>query len=282
MVIVRMQGGLGNQLFQYALYEMFKAKGLEAKVDISGYEDGRDKRAYELPKLGLSPMKADRTELHRYYADNSRLLDRVCRYTIGKSRYRKEKNFDFEPWVERVTDGYLSGYWQSERYFSSIAEEIRRQVCFAQTNTEAVVRYQNMMSADNAVSIHIRIGDYTDTEGLYGGICTLEYYRKAVGYIRENVKDPTFYVFSDTPDRVNEIMAGNSYKLVEGNRGEKAYLDMYLMSCCRHHIIANSTFGWWGAWLDKRKDKIVVTPPRWNHLCRGHEICCEGWVMCTS
>lgn len=281
MIIIRIQGGLGNQLFQYALYESIRARGIETKVDISDYTSGREKRAYELPKLGLSPETADRAELHRYFADNTRMLDRICRYTIGRNKYRKEKNYDFEPWIPDVKDGYLSGYWQSERYFQNVANELRRRISFGQADTASGMQYQGIAKETNSVSIHIRIGDYADTSELYGGICTIAYYKKAIAYIQENVKNPVFYVFSDTPDKVDEVLAECEYKLVEGNSGEKSYLDMYLMSQCRHHIIANSTFGWWGAWLDERTGKIVVTPSRWNNLCKGHEICCEGWVMCS-
>lgn len=279
MVIIRMQGGLGNQLFQYALYRNMEVRGTEAKVDLSDYLSGREKRVYELPKLGLSPKTADKTEIHRYFADNTRISDRVCRYMIGRNKYRKEKNYDYEPWVLDIVDGYLSGYWQSERYFKDAAQELRKSISFGQVDTAEVIYYRDMMEAENSVSIHIRLGDYADTSELYGGICTVEYYKKAVDYIRGKVDNPVFYVFSDTLDKVDEVLAGCEYELVEGNSGDKSYLDMYLMSLCRHHIIANSTFGWWGAWLDERTDKIVVTPSKWNHLCKGHEICCEGWVM---
>lgn len=280
MVIVRIQGGLGNQLFQYALYESFRERGIAARADLMDYFSGREKRAYELSKLGLHPKMADPAQLHRYYADQQRVFDRACRYTLGRKKYRKEKNYDFEPWVLEMKDGYVSGYWQNERYFDKAADGLRKKISFRHTDTENVVHYRNKMNAENAVSIHIRLGDYENTSDLYGGICTPAYYKEAIAYMNEKVEHPVFYVFSDTPERAKELLSGCEYELVAGNRGKWAYLDMYLMSLCRHHIIANSTFGWWGAWLDGRKDKIVVTPPKWNHLCKGHGICCEGWVMC--
>lgn len=282
MVIIRMQGGLGNQLFQYALYEGISAKGTAVQVDLSDYCFGKEKRSYELPKLGLEPQTAKPAQLRRYYADNRRLYDRICRHTIGRDRYRKERDYDYEPWALETTDGYLSGYWQSERYFRHAADIIRNKVSFKNTATETVVRYRSQMEAADSVSVHIRLGDYAETEALYGGICTTAYYRNAVQYIGSRIDNPRFYVFSDSPDQAADVMEGCDYELVEGNRGEDSYLDMYLMSLCRHHIIANSTFGWWGAWLDPRPDKIVVTPEKWNHLCKGHEICCDGWIMLGS
>ena len=282
MVIIRIQGGLGNQLFQYALYENFRARGIKAKVDLMDYFSGKEKRPYELKKLGLSPEIMDPGKLHQYYADNQRISDRVCRHTLGRNKYRKEKNYDYEPWVSDTQDGYLSGYWQNEKYFVETAAALRDKIRFRQADAETVLRYRDKMQAGNSVSIHIRLGDYEDTSGLYGGICTVDYYKKAIDYMRGKVDNPVFYVFSDTPGRVKEVLDDCEYELVTGNQGKQSYLDMYLMSLCRHHIIANSTFGWWGAWLDGREDKIVVTPSRWNNLCRGHGICCDGWVMCEA
>lgn len=279
MVIVRMQGGLGNQLFQYALYEMFRQRGIETKVDISDYRNVREKRPYELAKLGLNPEIADRKELHRYYADNARLSDRAFRYLFGRKKYRKEKRYDFNPQILMVTDGFLSGYWQSEKYFVFAADEVRNKICFQNVDTENVRRWERQIREDNSVAVHIRLGDYIQIRELYGNICTEEYYRKAIQYIAGRIENPVFYVFSDEPERVGDLLSDYQCCVIEENRGTDSYKDMYLMSKCRHHIIANSTFSWWGAWLDDKPDKIVVTPSKWNHLCRTHDICCEGWIM---
>ena len=114
---------------------------------------------------------------------------------------------------------------------------------------------------------------------MYGNICTREYYRKAFNYIIERVENPVFYVFSDEPEKAAEMLKEYNCCLITENRNENSYKDMYLMSRCRYHIIANSTFSWWGAWLDKRSNQIVVTPSRWNNICRKNEICCNGWIM---
>lgn len=278
MVIVRMQGGLGNQLFQYALYERIKYNGTEVKADIADYLNGKDSRTYELDKLGIQPEIANREELHKYYADNLRLSDRICRYTIGRSRYRKEKNYDFEPWVINVKDGYLSGYWQSEQYFRDIAGHIRNSIRFQGIDSDQIRQYEEIFEACNSVSVHVRLGDYGEHTGLYGGICTSEYYQKAIRIISERVDNPRFFVFTDSVKEAEKLLQGYQYECVTVNRGPDSYKDMYLMSRCKSHIIANSTFSWWGAWLDEKPDKAVITPARWNHLCDGSEICCEGWI----
>lgn len=282
MVIIRMQGGLGNQLFQYALCWEFKSKGIETKIDISAYEDGREGRKLELKKLGLDLETADRQELHCYFADNALYTDRFFRYLFGRGKYKKEKDYDFNPSILDIEDGFLSGYWQSEKYFRTAASEVRERICFQNIDIPSVKQREEQIEGVNAVSIHVRQGDYLQHAELYGGICTEVYYRKAIQYMAEHVKDPVFFVFSDEPDRAQQMLAGYSCHVVTENMGDNSYRDMYLMSRCRHHIIANSTFSWWGAWLDRHEDKIVITPPKWNHLCKTHDICCDDWIMIES
>lgn len=279
MIIVRMQGGLGNQLFQYALYENFKEIGRDVKADITAYQNGSEERCFELNKLGIKTVNADKKELHYYHADNSILLDRVLRYTFGRKKYIKEKSYDFCPKVLKFTDGYISGYWQSEKYFLKAAAKIRGKIIFQNVETNEIKVRIRQMERQNSVSVHVRMGDYLACSALYGGICTREYYDRAFLYILEHIENPVFYVFSDEPQKVAELLKGYNYVLVTGNTGADAYKDMYLMSRCRHHIIANSTFSWWGAWLGENKDRIVITPSKWNNACKTNEICKEGWVM---
>lgn len=279
MVIIRIQGGLGNQLFQYALYETFRKKGITAKVDISAYEEGREKREFELMKLDLHPEVCTRQELHCYYADNTLLTDRIFRYVFGRAKYRKEKMYDFNPQILYVTDGFLSGYWQSERYFLPVAHELRDKIHFRNIDEEVISRWEKQMRETNSVSVHIRLGDYLQVSELYGSICTKRYYQEAIRYIAERVENPVFYIFSDDPDQAVDMLSEYPCRVVTENRGTDSYKDMYLMSKCRYHIIANSTFSWWGAWLDDREDKMVITPEKWNNLCKAHDICCTGWII---
>lgn len=279
MIIVRIQGGLGNQLFQYSLYESFRAKGMETKTDISTFLDGRETRALELAKLGLEFDVAAKQELHSLYADDARITDRVLRYLTGKKKYIKEKQYDFNPHILQTTDGFLNGYWQSEQYFESVGSKIREQICFQNTDTETIRNRETQIAQSNSVSIHVRMGDYLQQSEIYGNICTKEYYQKAIQYISERVENPVFYVFSDEPEKAAEMLADYEFYAITENSGVDSYKDMYLMSCCKHHIIANSTFSWWGAWLDKKPDKIVVTPSKWNQMCQKNDICCKGWIM---
>lgn len=279
MVIIRIQGGLGNQLFQYALYESFKAMGKLVKADTTAYRDGREKRELELERLGIRLVEASQEELHTYHADNSIWTDKILRYTFGRKKYIKENSYDFIPEILKLDDGYLSGYWQSEKYFDNVEREVRRNINFQKIRTDEVMVREKQIEEQNSISVHVRMGDYLQKLNMYSNICTQEYYYKAFNYIAERVDNPMFYVFSDEPDKVGEMLKGYNYYMVTENRGNNSYKDMYLMSKCKHHIIANSTFSWWGAWLDRRNEKIVITPSRWNNFCKGNEICCIGWVM---
>ena len=279
MVIIRIQGGLGNQLFQYALYKSFEETGQDVRADITAYLDGREERKLELNKLGLKIRKAEKKELHNYYAENLIWPDKILRYTLGRKKYIKEKSFDFNSNILKLTDGYFSGYWQSEKYFKNIENKLRRSITFQEINTNAIIKREQQMKEQNSVSVHIRMGDYLERLEMYGGICTQDYYRRALAYMLKHVEAPMFYVFSDEPKKAEIVLKGYNYCMVTENRGGDSYKDMYLMSRCKHHIIANSTFSWWGAWLDEKANQIVLTPSKWNNFCKENEICRKGWRM---
>ncbi len=135
-----------------------------------------------------------------------------------------------------------------------------------------------------AVSVHVRGGDYRDpqSQNRFGDVCTPEYYRQAIRRVRERVSDPVFFVFSDDPDYAREMLGelGDAV-YVTHNTGPESYRDMQLMSRCRHHIIANSSFSWWGAWLDPRADKTVYAPARWlnnNPTITSESILPDEWI----
>ena len=279
MIIVRFQGGLGNQLFQFALYENYRQRGINVKADVSNYLCGREKRRFELNNLGINLEVASKTELRAYYADNDILYDRVARHLWGNKKYIKEKDDIFKPDILQLQDGYLNGYWQSEKYFSDIEKIIRSRIHFSGINTKEIQSKIERMKGEESVSIHIRFGDYLYNKNIYGNICTRDYYSKAISYIMKNTSNPIFYFFSDEVQKIDLPTKLINYHLVTDNHGKDSYKDMYMMSQCKHHIIANSTFSWWGAWLSETEDKIVITPSKWNQLCKAKEICANNWLI---
>jgi hypothetical protein len=163
-------------------------------------------------------------------------------------------------------DCYISGYWQSERYFEDIKDLIRTDWTFRQPLEGRNAELADKIQSVNAVSVHVRRGDYVTnprTNSVHG-TCPPEYYDRAIAYISERVTSPVFFIFSDDPDWLEDNLTFNyEHYFISHNTGPYSYNDMQLMSLCRYHIIANSSFSWWGAWLNPDNDKIVIAPDRW-------------------
>lgn len=282
MIIVRIAGGLGNQLFQYALYSKLK-KAQEVYADISAYGTKREKRKYELDLLGLNVDQPSAFNLFR--------LSHVGKGIVGTigNRLPKPKTFisedelgtyKYHSEILGYEEAYLAGYWQCVDYFSDIKDEILSLVRFKVPEDNSLLEIIESIKRDNSVSVHMRFGDYLDYSSIYGGICTKEYYGKAIDIIRDKVDKPVFYVFSDDIGRSKEMLAGYSEEIryVDVNNGDASYLDMYLMSLCKHNIIANSSFSFWGAYLNTHQDKVVICPDRWINSDEINKIALDGWI----
>ena len=179
-----------------------------------------------------------------------------------------------------MEDAYLCGYWQSEKYFKDIREVILKEFTFPIQAVKSNVKLTDQMKLENSVSIHVRRSDYLTEQNLkvYGNICTEKYYSNAINYIEGIIDNPHYYVFTDDLQWAKEYFKGDNYTIVSENRGKDSYIDMYLMSQCKHNIIANSSFSWWGAWLNQNPDKKVLAPKKWFHNHEKEEIVCEDWI----
>lgn len=292
MVIVKLIGGLGNQLFQYAAgRRLAHVRGRELKLDMSGLDnpDYRAVRRYELAPFNVIQTFASEEEISRLTQPPPGLLSRFFLRVTRKIEcpcmsYVKERHYHFDPRILDLPDGvYLDGYWQSERYFADAAELIRKEVKVNAPLTGCNAELAREIGDHQAVSLHVRRGDYiTDpiTHRAHG-VCDLQYYARAVAYIATRVDAPMFFVFSDDPEWVREnLKLSYPLRVVDHNGPEHGHEDMRLMSLCQHHIIANSSFSWWGAWLNPRPDKIVVAPERWfnNHSADTRDLYPAGWV----
>ena len=267
MIIVKLIGGLGNQLFQYSLgRRLSEIHKTRLKIDISGFE------SYKLHKYSLWPFNiqenfASATEI-RAMAPRGRLGRALAKKWPKKwPKYILEKHFYFDPAILNLPDGvYLEGYWQSEKYFSDIAEIIRREFTVKNPSAGKDKELEGRIASCQSVSLHIRRGDYVSnpkTKQIYG-FCDLDYYQRCIEQIAQMVENPYFFVFSDDSEWASKNLK-LSYPViaVNHNTADKNYEDLRLMSRCKHHIIANSTFSWWGAWLDPGKDKTVLAPRQW-------------------
>lgn len=280
MLIVQLMGGIGNQLFQYALYYKLKLLGRNVKIDdITWYR--AHKEFYTIEELGLKYEVASEYEIHRLLDSSMSIPSRMRRKLFGRHvNIYGESKYRFDEAILHLREGYLSGYWQSEMYFKDISSILHKNIILDKSLDSANQQMADMIHQSESVSIHVRRGDYMNFENqrIYGNICTLEYYKSAMDTMREKKRDITFFVFSNDNAWAHSHFPQENVKIVEINHGKDDYLDMYLMSQCKHNIIANSSFSWWGAWLNQNEDKIVIAPYKWNNTREMADIYCERWI----
>lgn len=290
MIIVRLIGGLGNQLFQYAvarhLAEIHKT---ELKIDISGFE------TYKLHKYSLLPFNiqenfASPEEVAALKWHKQGIAEYVVRRVLRRTPkpaltyIREKKKFHFDPDILKLPDGiYLEGSWQSEKYFVDIAGIIRREFTVNMSPKGRDKKLSEEMKLCDSISLHIRRGDYVTNPGTnrIHGTCDLDYYRCCVERLASKVKHPHFFIFSDDPGWVRDnLKLPYPITFVDHNKADKNYEDLRLISKCKHHIIANSTFSWWGAWLGAHPGKMVYAPKHWvaaTDVYDAREIVPDKW-----
>ena len=269
MIISRLIGGLGNQMFQYAAGRSLAiANSCELKLDVSGFENYTLHNGYELDIFNIKAGIANSKEVSRLVSKQSRLMRFVFRkLKIKKSTHFLEKSFTFDHnFFDAKPPVYLDGYWQSYKYFESIEPQLKQEFSLKNSISRLNLDISEQISSVNAVSVHIRRGDYVSNKHTNSvhGLCSLDYYRAAIQTITERVENPFFFIFSDDIAWIKDNLTTNSDTVyVDHNSGKQSYNDMYLMSLCQHHIIANSSFSWWGAWLGSNPNKIVISPKQW-------------------
>ncbi|MHB8117593.1 MAG: alpha-1,2-fucosyltransferase [Methanothrix sp.] len=266
-----MNGGLGNQLFQYAMARRLALiNDVPLKLDISEFEND-NLRNYALGNFNIVENIASPSERAKLLKTNN-IASKIMLH-IGKLKpyyrrsYIKERFFHFDPNILKVShDVYLEGYWQSEKYFKDIEDVIRYEFRVKPDQDEAnKAMAQNIMSKE-AVSIHIRRGDYvTDPKtNKFHGTCSLGYYLNGIEKIADLISNPHFFIFSDDHQWIQDnLKIEYPATFVTHNGAGKDYEDLRLMTLCNHHIIANSSFSWWGAWLCENEKKMVFAPVKW-------------------
>lgn len=268
MVIVQLMGGLGNQLFQYAMGRNLAMKwNTVLKLDVSSYE-GYEWHDYSLSPFNIDAAFATAEEVAHLVKLHGSFINRVLRKTTGKGAFAvHERSMLFDSQYLKIKPPiFLSGYWQSEKYFEQSASKIRQEFKIKIPPSEENARLLEDIKNNNSVSLHIRRGNYISVPEFNKvlGTCSLEYYDKAISYLSSRMKDPVFYIFSDDiPWARANLRSEFRMNFVEINDATHDYEDIRLMQHCRHHIIANSTFSWWGAWLNDSPQKIVIAPKQW-------------------
>ncbi|WP_339658672.1 alpha-1,2-fucosyltransferase [uncultured Polaribacter sp.] len=265
MIIVRILGGLGNQMFQYAYAKALEQNGYDVKIDISKFKKYKLHGGYHLDKFNID---LSTPSFISTFLSVSKIKKNV-----------KEKNLLFDENLLKLTGNeFIKGYFQTEKYFTGIRAILLDQFTLIQsiskeTNTVA----KNILSSKNSCSLHIRRGDYVSDKKANSvhGTCDLNYYKNAIQLINDTHQNITFFVFSDDISWTKENLHIENAIYVDNKT--IPHEDMYLMSLCKHNITANSSFSWWGAWLNKNDNKTVIAPKNW-FVNKENEVACDNWI----
>ena len=274
MILTHTIGGLGNQMFQYAAGRALSLKlGQLFRLDTSSFKDYGLHQGFELQRVfNCQVQVATQSDIYRVLGWQSlpiirRLLTRSGFSALRRKEFVAEPHFHFWPGIsEAHEDCYLVGYWQSEKFFQSHAQVISDDFTFALPLNDENIELAKQISEVQSVSLHVRRGDYINNlkTNATHGLCSIDYYQAAIQYISNKVKRPYFFIFSDDIAWVKDNLKMElPYQYVDHNQGASSFNDMRLMSLCQHNIIANSSFSWWGAWLNSNPGKIVIAPRRW-------------------
>jgi hypothetical protein len=262
-------------MFQYAAGRRLAfVKDVPLKLHIVPGENVATPRPYNLHAFNILEEWATPDEIERLTGQRvatglfARLVSRMSPLPRHLSSFVAERHFQFDPKIlDLPGDIYLEGYWQSEKYFRDCEDVIRKELSvkipMSSPNEEMA---HGIAGEESAVSIHVRRGDYVSDAGTnrFHGTCSVDYYRDAADRISGFAPASHFFLFSDGIDWAKEnLRLRQPVTYVDFNDGEKNYEDLRLMSLCKHHIIANSSFSWWGAWLNPNPDKIVIAPKKW-------------------
>ena len=266
LVIIKLQGGLGNQLFQYAAgYSLAKKTNRKFVMDLSHYEKSGS-RSYQLDKLHISATAWDGQVPNKIL---SRLLTSKLFSLKSVLKIYKEYGHHFDPVVDKISHGqiYLKGFFQSSRYFMNFQNDIRSEFSLKRPLDHFSGLWKNRIcNSKNSVAIHIRRGDYitNHTAAAIHGQLTLDYYRRAMDLMSKILDgNPQFYVFSDDTDFAEQSFSGIRNLHVVKNQANRSWEDMFLMASCNNFIIANSSYSWWGAWLNRSKKNVIIAPAQW-------------------
>ena len=282
VVYVWIAGGLGNQLFQFAAgYALAREKKAILKLDVSLYRHNQYKHQFRLSQFDLPCEIASDDEIAHWQHLYSLPRKYRERLNFNGALYPPsmflEKNNSFDENMFKVNlPIYLRGYWQSEKYFSDFESEIRELIVPPSDFKEYAKTVLGAVNNTQMISVHVRRGDYLigSASHKFRGSCQPDYYRRSIAHMERIFPNATFVVFSDDSVAASEMLSFKSPPVFAPGNTQNPIHDLLLMSSCHHHIIANSTFSWWGAWLNRNPEKIVIGPRRWfsrNYL-RKHDL----------
>ena len=284
MKIVSFLGGLGNQMFQYSFYKFLGHYFQDVKADLSGFTDYSLHNGYELDRIfNIKMEEPSLLERKLYNHTNREWLVRKLRriYRLKNAYYEEQKPFEFDDSITKDNSSLRYwGYWQNHKYTEPIQDILRNDFRFVKPLAGKNLNISYELENQNSIGIHIRRGDYV-SHPLFENIGSIEYYANAIHYLKSTVTDAQFYIFSNDIDWCKRNISEKNSTFVNWNLGIDSYLDMQLMSLCKHNIISNSSFSWWAAWLNENPGKIVISPSKWvndPNINYGRGIIPQNWI----
>ena len=280
-------------MFQYAAARrLAHMHNTELRLDITGYANTDQKdtpRSYELNCFKINAGIATAEDLSRVKsADHVRKFHEKVARRLGTTSaiYQYgEPGPRFDERAMRMRDNtYLTGWWQNEKYFVDIKNILQKEFLPKTKPTGNNIKWLEQAKSTNSISVHVRRSDYLTNKhaNVFHGLASIDYYNAAALCLKTLVNNPHFFIFSDDIDWCRRTLKlGKNVTFVKGNDGSKAYEDLRIMGNCQHNIIANSSFSWWGAWLNQNKDKVVIAPRVWfqdKKANRETEIVPNNWM----
>ncbi|WP_439489750.1 alpha-1,2-fucosyltransferase [Algoriphagus sp.] len=276
-------GGLGNQMFQFALAISMDASGIPTNISANDFLINRHYQGFELLKAFDVPITIRQrfklfavNRARRLLVDvNGAHLRKIVTKLLNNNTnvFKEEREYVFDERVFQQQNSFLIGNWQSINYFETQSDLIREVFNFKKPKDLLNLKLAEEIQNRNSIAVHIRRGDFLIPANAASRlvISSNDYYFKAFNLLKNGLDNPVFYIFSDDISWARQNFVGKEFVFVSHNTGENSFLDMYLMSLCRHFIIANSSFSWWAAWLSESRDKQVIMPYPWvkNTECSG-------------
>lgn len=291
MIVSNLIGGLGNQMFQFACgFAVAKRLGEDHLVCLDQFESYKLHNKFQLDNIfnlqvpTLSGEERSRLLGWRGYPLARRVIAKLAIDSLTPTNWFQESSIRYSENINSVVgDCYLHGYWQSEKYFRKYADDIRNIFTFNQGVTSENLEILSKMRESPSISVHVRRGDYTNNKNNKIFNClNVDYYLQGLHILTNRFPNSRVFLFSDDSAWVRENLAPHisDAHIIDHNARENSYWDMMLMSNADHHIIANSSFSWWGAWLNPSKEKVVISPKEWflGSADRCADLIPEDWI----
>jgi hypothetical protein len=286
VIVVKLIGGLGNQMFQYAIGRRLALKNnCRLYLDINHLKNTNNplftNREFQLNTFKTESNIVPNKILKKIYYPPKKIFS----FFSSQVKIIKEEDQSYhEEIIKNNKNIYLDGYWQTELYFMEIRKTLLKEFTPKDPLDEDNLKEIELINKTNSISVHVRRGDYVNNP-LFSellGTCNVEYYKNAFEIITTKISDPSYYIFSDDIEwaKSNLLFLSDKMRFININFWENSYKDLVLMNKCKHNIIANSSFSWWGAWLNNNPNKIVIAPKKWfnDESIRNKDLIPNNWI----